>query len=114
MLAIFNKIIGEKKEYRQMMARVKQLPDDYQYVFEKIQWYMWHFGAGSGYDILNIHYELVELFEAGVSDGKQVLEITGENVAGFCDELLANAKTYTENLREKLNHDVMKKLGKRK
>ena len=96
------------------MARVEALPKDYQYVFKKIQGHMWMFAAGDGYDMLKIHYDLIELFEAGAVEGKQVLEITGEDVAAFCDELLRNAKTYTENWREKLNHDILKKFGKGK
>ncbi|HAX53738.1 MAG TPA: hypothetical protein DCX82_17695, partial [Lachnospiraceae bacterium] len=28
------------------------------------------------------------------AEGKSVLDITGEDVAAFCDELLRNAKTY--------------------
>lgn len=105
------KIIESKREYKQHMARVEALPKDYQYVFKKIQGHMWMFAAGSGYDMLKIHYDLIELFEAGAADGKQVLEITGEDVAAFCDELLRNARTYTENWREALNRDILKKLG---
>ena len=37
-----------------------------------------------------MQYELIELFEAGAADGRQVLEITGEDVASFADELVAN------------------------
>jgi DNA-binding ferritin-like protein (Dps family) len=106
------KIIKSKREYKQQMARVKALPKNYQYVFKKIQGHMWMFAAGSGYDMLKIHYDLIDLFEAGAAEGKQVLEITGEDVAAFCDELLRNATTYTENWREKLNRDIMNKLGK--
>ena len=29
-----------------MMARVEALPEDYQFVFKKIQNYMWNFSAG--------------------------------------------------------------------
>ena len=105
-------IIGNKREYKQQMARVKALPKDYQYVFKKIQGYMWNFAAGDGYDMLKLHYELIDLFEAGAAEGKQVLEVTGEDVAAFCDELLRNARTYTENWREKLNRDIMKKFEK--
>lgn len=112
MLEILNKMIGDKKEYKQMMARVKALPEDYQFVFDKMQKYMWNYCAGNGYDMLKIHYELIELFEDGAANGRQVLEITGEDVAAFSDELLCNARTYTENWREKLNSDVMEKLGK--
>lgn len=113
MLDIFKKIVGDKKEHRAMMARVKALPKEYQFVFEKMQKYMWNFAAGDGYDMLKIHYELIDLFEAGVADGKQVLEITGDDVAAFCDELLRNAKTYTADWGKKLNRDIMKELGKR-
>ncbi|MFA1822646.1 DUF1048 domain-containing protein [Virgibacillus oceani] len=106
------KMIENKREYKQQMARVETLPKDYQYVFKKIQGHMWMFAAGSGYDMIKIHYDLIELFEAGAADGKHVLEITGEDVAAFCDELLRSASTYTENWREALNHEIQKKLGK--
>lgn len=108
------KIIEGKREYKQQMARMEALPKDYQYVFKKIQGHMWKFAAGSGYDMLKIHYDLIELFEAGAADSKHVLEVTGEDVAAFCDELLRNARTYTENWREALNRDIQKKFGKGK
>ena len=108
------KITESKREYRQQMARVEALPKDYQYVFKKIQSHMWMFAAGSGYDMMKIHYDLIELFEAGVADGRHVLKITGEDVASFCDELLRSARTYTEDWREALNRDILKKLGKDK
>ena len=63
--------------------------------------------------MMKIHYDLIELFEAGAAEGKPVLEITGEDVAAFCDELLRSTSTYTENWREALNRDIQKKLGRR-
>ena len=108
------KMIESKREYKQQMARVEALPKDYQYVFKKIQGHMWMFAAGSGYDMMKIHYDLIELFETGAADGKHVLEITGEDVAAFCDELLRSASTYTENWREALNRDILRKIGKGK
>jgi DNA-binding ferritin-like protein (Dps family) len=112
MMEFFKKIVGDKKEYKQQMARVEMLPRDYQFVYKKIQEYMWNFAAGNGYDMLKIQYELIDLFEVGVAEGKHVLEITGEDAAAFCDELLRNAKTYTENWRKKLNRDILNKFGK--
>ena len=108
------KMIESKREYKQQMARVDVLPEDYQYVFKKIQSHMWMFAAGSGYDMMKIHYDLIELFESGAAEGKSVLEITGEDVASFCDELLRSASTYTENWREALNRDILKKFRKEK
>ena len=108
------KMIKSKREYKRQMARVETLPNDYQYVFKKIQNHMWMFAAGSGYDMLKIHYDLIELFEEGAANGQHVLEITGEDVAAFCEDLLRNAATYTENWRESLNRDILRKLGKEK
>jgi DNA-binding ferritin-like protein (Dps family) len=105
------KIMESKREYKQQMARVEALPEDYQFVFKEIQKHMWMFAGGDGMDMLQIHYDLIDLFESGASEGKRVLEITGEDVAAFCDELLRSAKTYTEDWREKLNKNVQRKLG---
>ena len=62
--------------------------------------------------MMKLHYDLIELFEAGAADGKHVLEITGEDVAAFCDELLASTKTWTENWAKDLNRDIRKELKK--
>jgi len=103
-------ITGDKKEWNRMEARAKALPRDYLIVYGEIKKYMWNFSAGTGMDMLPIFRDLIELFETSVVDGRGVLEITGEDVATFCDELLRNANTYTENWRKALNRDVMKKL----
>lgn len=44
---------------------------------------------------------------------KNVLEVTGEDVVGFCDEFLWDTKKWTDKFREKLNHDMINKLGNR-
>lgn len=108
------KIMQSKREYKEQMARVAVLPEDYQYVFKKIQRHMWMFTSGAGYDMMKVHSDLIELFETGAAEGKQVLEITGEDVAAFCDELLRSARTYTEDWRVSLNRDIQKKFGKGK
>lgn len=112
LIAYMKKMIREKRGYRRMMARAGTLPEDYYYVFDKIQHYMWNFAAGDGFDMTRVQSDLLDLFEEGVADGKDVLDITGEDVAAFSDELLANARTYTEKWRMKLNRDIHDKLRK--
>jgi DNA-binding ferritin-like protein (Dps family) len=116
MSGLIQKIIGDKKTWRQMEARAKALPEEFDYVYHKIQHYMWSYAAGnsSGMDMMAIFEDLLGLFEEGAANGRHVLEITGEDDAAFCDELLRNARTYTEDWREDLNRDIMKKLGKGK
>src|SRR4051812_8849008 len=104
------KIVGDKKEWRRMEARAAALPRDYRIVYDEIKKYMWKFSAGSGMDTVTILHDLLGLFENGAADGRRALEVTGEDVAAFSDELLRNAKTYTAKWHEELNRDVMKKL----
>lgn len=104
----------DKREYREYAARVKAMPADYAFVYEKMVNYMWGYaGGGDGYDMLKLQYDLIELFETSAAEGKRVLEVTGEDVAAFCDELLRNSRTWTGDRREALNREIMKKLGKR-
>ena len=112
---IIKKIMGDKKEWKAMEARAEALPEEYNFVYHKIQHYMWNHASGhsSGMDMVAVFEDLLGLFEEGAANGKGVLEITGEDVAAFADELLRNTKTYTENWRKDLNRDIMKKLGKR-
>lgn len=77
------RIFKSKQEYKTLMARVDVLPEDYQYVFKQIQKYMWKFSAGAGYDVMEVHKEIIDLFESGVTSGKGVLEITGDDAATF-------------------------------
>lgn len=102
------KIMESKREWKRQMARVKALGDDYEYVYGKIMHYLFSYGVGDE----KIFSGLIELFESGAAEGKRVLEITGEDVAGFCDELIRDAKTYTEKWRRDMNSDIQKKLGK--
>jgi len=110
---IIKKLIGDKKAWRLMEARAKALPEEYDFVYHKIQHYMWSQASGhsSGMDMVAIFEDLLGLFEESAANGKHVLEITGEDVAAFCDELLKSAKTYTDDWRKALNRDIKNKLG---
>ena len=110
MADFLKKIIGDKKEWRAMERRAAELPRDYRIVYGEIKNYMFKFSSGSGMDTVAILNDLLGLFETGAADGRRALEVTGEDVAAFCDELLRNAKTYTARWHEELNRDVMKKL----
>ena len=111
MIKFIRKIMGDKKEYKEQMARVEALPEDYRFVFEKMHEYMWSFAGGDGSDMLKTQQELIELFEISAIDGKHVLEVTGEDVAGFCDEFIRDTKKWTDNYGEKLNHSMLNKVG---
>ena len=108
------RMIKSKRKYKQQMKRVTALPEDYRYVFQKIQEYMWRFAAGSGYDMMEVQYDLIDLFEEGAAHGRSVLEITGEDVAAFVEELLKNTRTYPQNWKNKMNCEIKNKIGNRR
>lgn len=112
MFKLIKKMIGDKKEYREQLTRVEALPEDYRFVFKKVQGYMWSFAGGDGSDMLKAQEELIELFESSAAEGKHVLDVTGEDVVGFCDEFLRDTKKWTDNYRKKLNRDMINKLGR--
>lgn len=107
---IMKKIIGDKKEYKEQMLRVNALPEDYRFVYEKMQNYMWSFAGGTGTDMLQTQYALIDLFESAAADGRHVLDVTGEDVAAFCDELIRGNKLWTDNVKNRLNHKMKEKL----
>ncbi len=95
---MFKDIIEGKKQWRAHVARIKQLPKDYQIVYKEIQKYYFKVGPvelSEGIDLLT---GIVDFFEDGVSNGKSVLEVTGEDVATFCDDLIKGSKTYSDVL----------------
>lgn len=104
MTNIIKKIREDKQEYRRQMEKVKALPEGYQFVFEKMQGYMWGFAGGDGLDMLKTQYELIALFEESAAEGKHVLDVTGKDVAAFCEELIRGNRQWMDGKRKRLNH----------
>ena len=111
MLKWIKKAIADKKEYRAQRTRVKALPAEYRFVFKKMQGYMWNFAGEDGSDMLQTMGALVELFEGSAAEGRRVLDVTGEDIVGFCDEFMRDTKKWTDHYREKLNRDIRSKFG---
>jgi DNA-binding ferritin-like protein (Dps family) len=105
-------IIEGKKEWRAHMARVKALPKDYQIVYKELQKYLFKVGPvelTEGTDLLT---GIIDLFEEGVVLGKGVLEVTGNDVAAFCDDLIKDSRTYADIYQESVDHEVNKAMKK--
>jgi DNA-binding ferritin-like protein (Dps family) len=106
-------IIEGKKQWRAHVARVKGLPQDYQIVYKEIQKYLFKVGP---VDLAegNLLQGIVEFFEEGAADGKGVLELIGNDVAAFCDELIKDLPTYADLYQESITKKAKAKAGVRK
>lgn len=98
----------DKKIYREHLATVHSLPEDYQFVFGKMIEYIWSFAGGSGIDTLQTQYDLADLFAEAYANGLSVLEVTGNDVAGFCDEMIRDNVSWMDGRRKRLNDCVRK------
>jgi DNA-binding ferritin-like protein (Dps family) len=91
---------GGKKQWQAHMARVKALPPDYQIVYKEMQRYclkgLIHLPDGPG---------IVDFFEEGVAAGKGVLELIGNDVAAFCDDLAKDSRTCADIYQESISEE---------
>ncbi|WEG14582.1 DUF1048 domain-containing protein [Pullulanibacillus sp. KACC 23026] len=108
------KIIEEKKEWRAHVSRVKALPQDYQIVYKEIQKYLFKVGPVELSEGLGLLSEIVSFFEEGAAAKKGVLEVTGTDVAAFCDALIenSNSKTYADLYQEAVTQNINKNMKK--
>lgn len=107
-------IVAGKKEWRAHMARVKALPQDYQIVYKEIQKYLFKVGPAELSDGIDLLSGIVGLFEEGAALGKGVLQVTGKDVAAFCDGLVKGSKTYMDVYQESVDRKNQVKQNKRK
>ncbi|MEC0239506.1 DUF1048 domain-containing protein [Paenibacillus dokdonensis] len=105
-------IIEGKKEWRAHMARVKALPKDYQIVYKEIQKYLFKVGPVELTEGTELLSGIVDLFEEGAASGKGVLEVTSNDVAAFCDDLIKDSKTYADIYQESVGQEVNKAIKK--
>ncbi|HET7578119.1 MAG TPA: DUF1048 domain-containing protein [Bacillales bacterium] len=106
-MSIIEKIIGsldDKREWKAMEARGKALPSEYRNAYNAIKKYIWTSGGLTDWkDTSRILNGILDLFEEGAAESKKVTDLTGEDVAAFCDELMKDAKTWKDKYRTKLN-----------
>ncbi|NUR30114.1 MAG: DUF1048 domain-containing protein [Catenulispora sp.] len=98
-------MIEGKKQWRAHMARVKALPPDYQIVYKELQKYFFKVGPVELADG-NLLSGIVDFFEEGVADGKGVIELLGDDVAAFADDLIKDSRTFADVYQESVRHQA--------
>ncbi len=99
-------IIEGKKKWRAHLQRVKALPQDYQIVYNEIQKYLFKVGPVELTDGTGLLSGIIDLFEEGAVSEKGVLDVTGSDVAAFCDDLIKDSKTYADIYQESADQEV--------
>ncbi|MFJ9391186.1 DUF1048 domain-containing protein [Nocardioides sp. NPDC101246] len=108
---LLSRLVGDKKDWKRMEARAAELPADYRTVYGEMKNYMWRFTAGDGMDIVEALRDVLDLFETEAAAGRNVIEVTGPDLAAFCDARLPEQHdAYRAKLRANLN-EVAQKLA---
>ncbi len=94
-------VIKGKKQWRAHMARVRALPPDYRIVYKEIQRYLFKVGPIDLPDG-RLLSGIVDFFEEGVAAGRGILELIGNDVAAFCDDLVTDSRTYADINQESI------------
>ena len=117
-LAIGAKWKQEKEAYKRYKKQINDLPRDYQIVIKEMENYLLTFASDtdSTMAIFKALQDVRELFESSAQEGKDVLDVVGQDVGGFCDDLLQElqVQTWTEKSKAQWSENIRKKLGKGK
>jgi DNA-binding ferritin-like protein (Dps family) len=76
----------------------------------QIEKFMWNFAQDS--QMIAVLEGILDLFEEGAASGRRVLDVTGDDVAGFALNVLAEAQsaTWTGKKADQLNAAIHKSL----
>ena len=105
-------IMEQKKRWRAHVKRAASLPRDYRIVYGEIQKYLFKLGPVEFDRSLELLTEIVELFEEGAASGKDVLDVTGKDVAAFCDALTSGLPTYADLAQEAADSAIAESMKK--
>ncbi|MBM7540733.1 DUF1048 domain-containing protein [Amphibacillus cookii] len=112
----WDKITGKdmEKQAQAFASRIKKLPADFQGAWETIDTYLWQYSDFTGRNLMPILDGVLGLLEEAAADGQSVQEVLGDDIEGFCSSLAGEegAKSYRDKLRQQLNNNIAKKLGR--
>lgn len=83
--------LDDKKRYRQVQARTKQLPEPYRAALEAVDRYLLFAGAiTAGGTLVTMLEDLLELFAESAADHTPIRDIVGDDPVEFAETFLSN------------------------
>jgi len=107
------KLIGDKRRWREYKARVKQLPENYRAAVEAVERYLMYFGPLDADSAVSLFDDVADLFEQAAADGTPIREIVGDDPVEFVEELVRNYDKggYVTRERERLTNAIDRVAG---
>lgn len=109
MPAVFSKMIGDKRRWRQYKARTRRLPENYRTAIDAVERYlMYDGGRGDRPGWASMLEDLAELFEQAAANGTPIREIVGDDPVEFIETFVQNYPEgqWISRERERLNNAI--------
>ncbi len=84
------KVVGDKRRWREYKARVQRLPAPYRDAVGAIERYLMYFGPTDSDSASSMYEDLIYLFEQASADAIPIREIVGEDPVSFVTEFVSN------------------------
>lgn len=84
------KVVGDKRRWREYKARVQRLPAPYRDAVGAIERYLMYFGPTDSDSASTMYEDLIYLFEQASADAIPIREIVGEDPVSFVTEFVSN------------------------
>lgn len=105
-------ILTQKKEWQALQKRAKNMPQDYQIVYQEIQKYF--------LKVIVVNFpsedpftEVLDVLEEGAAYNKDVLRVVGPDVAEFADSFIIDHPLLSETDAEKKADDKVEQAMKK-
>ncbi|MDP9794229.1 DNA-binding ferritin-like protein (Dps family) [Catenuloplanes nepalensis] len=102
------------RDWHAFETRAAALPAGHRAAWEQIRQHLFPFGDFTGRNLTPIADAALGLLEEAAADGRDVPEVLGDDIPGFCAALAGGegARTFRDRWRDQLNRDVARKLAR--
>jgi DNA-binding ferritin-like protein (Dps family) len=97
--------LGQKKQYRQYVARIEALPEPYKSAAKAFQrYFMYYGGVSDGDTLITMFGDFADLWERAAVDGTPVRAIVGDDPVEFAETFAQaySGKQWIDKERERL------------
>jgi len=107
-VSILNKLIGEKKQWREYKDRKKRLPANYRAAVDAMERHIFSCGPESGEATMRALDDLIDLFEQSAAAMTPLRDIVGENPGDFAETFISNysADNWRDRQVKRVNDDL--------
>jgi DNA-binding ferritin-like protein (Dps family) len=111
MITAVKKMLQAKAEYRASRALRDTLPEEYRFVFDAVEKYL--FSLAADQSVMPVLMDTLETFAVAASNGRPVGSLIGADVGLFCDTLIekGRVRTWADTQRDALKRAVEKRFG---